>query len=235
MHCDLATFEASTDGHKYCLVAAVTIEIHKESKLLPIFIPMPKKGAVCAVAALKEALTMCDNRNLHQIPGSRIVQIQADGGGQFTNQRVRDLYWEKNITLAYSPAHQPSSNGIAERMVGILKSTVRRVLKQAHLEREWWSYACRFSGRVMREKVLGREWPHPLFGQLVGIWKSHDKTQTKSLDDRGSVGYLLDIDVWQSGTTPVHPYHARWYGGQRSCTEASRSGKVSLESKHRSQ
>ena len=54
---------------------------------------------------------------------------------------------------------------------------------------------------MMREKVLGREWTYPLFGQLVGIWKSHDKAQAKSLDDRGSVGYLLDIDVWQSGTT----------------------------------
>ena len=51
-------FEASADSHKYCPVAAVTIEISKESKLLPIFIPMPKKDAVCAVAALKEALTM---------------------------------------------------------------------------------------------------------------------------------------------------------------------------------
>ena len=55
----------------------------------------------------------------------------------------------------------------------------------------------------MREKVLGREWPHPLFGQLVGIWKSHDKAQAKSLDDRGCVGYLPDIDIWQSGTTRV--------------------------------
>ena len=52
---------------------------------------MPKKDAVCAVAALKEALTMCDNRNLHQATGSRIVQIQADGGGEFTSQKVRDL------------------------------------------------------------------------------------------------------------------------------------------------
>ena len=88
-------------------------------------------------------------------------------------------------------------------MVGILKTTVRRMLKQAHLDREWWSYACRFARHMMREKVLGREWPHPLFGQLVGIWKSHDKAQAKSLDDRGSVGYLLDIDVWQSGTTRI--------------------------------
>ena len=140
---------------------------------------MPKKDAVCAVGALKEALTMCENRNLHQITGSRILRIQADRGGEFTNQRVRDLCWEKNITLSYSPARQPSSNGIAERMVGILKTTVRRMLKQADLGREWWSYACRFAGHVMREKVLGREWPHPLFGQLVGIWKSHDKSTGK--------------------------------------------------------
>ena len=37
----------------------------------------------------------------------------------------------------------------------------------------------------------------------MGIWKSHDKAQAKSLDDRGFVGYLLDIDVWQSGSTRI--------------------------------
>ena len=115
----------------------------------------------------------------------------------FTNKKVQDLCWEKNIVLSYSPAHQPSSNGIAERMVGMLKTTVRRMLKQANLGREWWSYACRFAGHMMREQVLGREWPHTLLGQLVGIWKSHDKAQAKSLDDRGSVGYLLNIGSMQ--------------------------------------
>ena len=205
MHCDLAAFEveASADGHKYCLVAAVTVEVDNVSKLLPFFIPMPKKDAVCATAALKEALVMCDNRNLHQIKGSRVTRIQADGGGEFTNKKIQDLCWEKNIVLSYSPAHQPSSNGIAERMVGMLKTTVRRMLKQANLGREWWSHACRFAGHMMREKVLGREWTYPLFGQLVGIWKSHDKAQAKSLDDRGSVGYLLDVDIWQSGATRI--------------------------------
>ena len=203
MHCDLAAFEASADGHKYCLVAAVTIEVDNVSKLLPFFIPMPKKDALCATNALKEALLMCDNRNLHQIKGSRVTRIQADGGGEFTNKQVRDLCWEKNIVLSYSPAHQPSSNGIAERMVGMLKTTVRRMLKQADLGREWWSYACRFAGHMMRERVLGRDWTYPLFGQLVGIWRSHDKAQAKSLDDRGSVGYLLDIDIWQSGSTRI--------------------------------
>ena len=138
---------------------------------------------MCATAALKEALVMCDNRNLHQIKGSRATRIQADGGGEFTNKKIQDLCWEKNIVLSYSPAHQPSSNGIAERMVGMLKTTVRRMLKQSNLGREWWSYACRFAGHMMRERVLGREWTYPLFGQLVGIWKSHDKAQAKPLDD----------------------------------------------------
>ena len=94
MRCDLAAFEASADGHKYCLVAAVTIEVDNVSKLLPFFIPMPKKDAVCATAALKEALTMCDNRNLHQIKVSRVTRIQADGGGEFTNKKIQDLCWE---------------------------------------------------------------------------------------------------------------------------------------------
>ena len=203
MHCDLAAFESSADDHKYCLVAVVTVEVDNASKLLPFFVPMPKKDAMCAVTALKEALLMCDNRNLHQIKGSRVTRIQADGGGELTNKKIQDLCWEKNIVLSYSPAHQPSSNGIAERMVGTLKTTVRRMLKQANLGRGWWSYACRFPGHMMRERVLGREWTYPLFGQLVGVSKSHDKAQAKSLDDRGSVGYLLDIDIWQSGTTRI--------------------------------
>ena len=81
MHCDLAAFEASAHDNKYCLVAAMTIEVDKESKLLPIFVPMPKKDTVCALAAIKEALSLCQDRNLHQITGSRVLRIQADGGG----------------------------------------------------------------------------------------------------------------------------------------------------------
>ena len=104
MHCDLAAFEASTDGHKYCLVAAVTIEVDHESKLLPFFVPMPKKDAVCATAALKEALTMCENRNLHQITGSRIVRIQADGGGEFHQPESSEsmLGQERNVVVLSS-------------------------------------------------------------------------------------------------------------------------------------
>ena len=75
----------------FCLVAAVTIEVDKASKLLPIFVSMPKKDPVSGLAAIKEALTLCNDRNLHQISGSRIVRIQADGGGELNNQKLKDL------------------------------------------------------------------------------------------------------------------------------------------------
>ena len=54
MHVELATFEPSADGHRYCLVAAVTVEIDKESKLLPIFVPMPKRTLSADLQQLKK-------------------------------------------------------------------------------------------------------------------------------------------------------------------------------------
>ena len=80
---NLAAFEPSADGR---LVAAVTVKADKESKLSPIFVPLPKKDSVSGLAAIKEALTLCSDRNLHQITGWRIVRIQADGGGELNNQ-----------------------------------------------------------------------------------------------------------------------------------------------------
>ena len=71
MHCDLAAFEASAD----VLSPESPLRFDKESKLLPIFVPMPKKDATCAVAAIKESLTLCQDRNLHQITGSRVMRI----------------------------------------------------------------------------------------------------------------------------------------------------------------
>ena len=40
-------------------------------QFLPIFVPMPKKDSVSALAALKEVLGLCQDRNLHRITGSR--------------------------------------------------------------------------------------------------------------------------------------------------------------------
>ena len=66
-----------------------------------------------------------------------------------------------------------------------------------------WSRSPATSGPFLAAIGAGLPWVHPLFGQLVGTRKSHDTAQAKSRNDRGSVGYLLDIDIWQSGTTRI--------------------------------
>ena len=43
----------------------------------------------------------------------------------------------------------------------------------------------------------------PTFWTTCWRLKGHDKDQAKSLNDSGVVGYLLDIDIWQSGTTRI--------------------------------
>ena len=81
-------------------------DVEKESKLLPICVPMPKKDAVSGLAAIKEALTLCMiDRNLHQITGSSITRIQADGGEELNNQKLKDLCFDKDSNLSFSPAH----------------------------------------------------------------------------------------------------------------------------------
>ena len=62
-HLDLAAFEPSADGHRYCLVAVVTVEVDHVSKLLPIFVAMPNRNAVSGVAAIKEMVVLCNDRN----------------------------------------------------------------------------------------------------------------------------------------------------------------------------
>ena len=122
------------------------------------------------------------------------------------------------IIPIFAPTRAALDSEAVVTMAGLGKTAVRSLLKQAHLEAACWSYACRMSARMMREKVLGRIWKYPLFGQLVGMWKGHDKASTKSLEDRGAIGKLLDIDIWESQTTRILVSNAVVKGSQSTTT-----------------
>ena len=71
-------------------------------------------------------------------------------------------------------------------MFGVLKTTVRRLLKQAHLDRPWWSYACKFAGHMMREKVLGR------FSEFEEIQENSGKFRGTQWN---SVGFCMALHI----------------------------------------
>ena len=64
----------------------------------------------------------------------------------------------------------------------MLKTTVRRLLKQPPESPEGVIRVQICCAHDERERVLGLPWKWPLFGQLVGIWRGHNKDTITSLD-----------------------------------------------------
>ena len=70
---------------------------------------------------------------LQAFHGSSVLRI-LDQGTEFVNQEFEKHARQRGIHLATSPAHQPQSNGVAERLVGLAKQCTRRLLLAAGLQ-----------------------------------------------------------------------------------------------------
>eukprot|EP00975_Prorocentrum_lima_P051427 10770056-Prorocentrum_lima.AAC.1 len=67
--------------------------------------------------------------------------------------------------MAQIPPYQPRSNGLIERMVGIIKEHMRRVLHAAvEVGPIVWPYAAMYVADVMRHNSIGRLWSQAASG-----------------------------------------------------------------------
>eukprot|EP00971_Amphidinium_carterae_P128461 2544605-Amphidinium_carterae.1 len=66
-----------------------------------------------------------------------------------------------------------------------------------------WPFAVTFAATMQRVKILDGAWHLPLFGELVPIWRSHDKDGIKSLETCGALGRLLSVDYFGSHETII--------------------------------
>ena len=53
---------------------------------------------------------------------------------------------------------------------------------------------------MLRHKALGFTWRVPVFGEEVGMWRSHDKKHAKSAHNKGAIGRLIGADPWVNRT-----------------------------------
>ena len=102
---------------------------------------------------------------MHGIPSGRT---------EFVNAQLKHYTAQRGILMQQSPDHQPQSNGAAERVIGLAKAWTRRLLIASSLGFEYWPYAMKFAGDLARNRALKLPFPHPCFGEVVGIWKSGD-------------------------------------------------------------
>ena len=194
----------SLDEKRYFIAAALRVQHDGSGILIPFFVPIENKSAIVVsreVFALVDWIANC--KQIQAFQGAKITRILSDQGTEFVNQEFENHARLRGIHLCTSPAYQPQSNGVAERMVGLAKQSARRLLLASRLPDIYWSYAMRFAAEMLRHKALGFPWNLPAFGEEVGIWRSQDKKLIKSANNRGAIGRLIEVTPWQNGTTSL--------------------------------
>ena len=165
--------DLSLDGKRYFVVAGLRVKHEEDVMLVPFFFLVENKTGFVVlqeVFQLIDYIASCEQ--LQAFHGSKELRILSDQCTEFVNQDFEKHARQRGIHLATSPAHQPQSNGVAKRLVGLDPDI-------------YWSYGMRFATEMLRHKALGFPWHVPAFGEEVGIWRSRDKKQTKSAHNKG--------------------------------------------------
>ena len=205
LHLDTGSWgDWSLDEKRYFIAAALRVEQDTHGILIPFFVPIENKSAIVVsreVFALIDWISTC--KQIQAFHGAKITRILSDQGSEFVNQEFETHARLRGIHLATSPAYQPQSSGVAERMVGLAKQCTRRLLLASRLPDIYWSYAMRFAAEMLRHKASGFAWNMPAFGEEVGMWRSQDKKLIKAANNRGAIGRLIAVIPWQNGTTSL--------------------------------
>eukprot|EP00975_Prorocentrum_lima_P063925 12894491-Prorocentrum_lima.AAC.1 len=65
------------------------------------------------------------------------------------------------------PPYQPRSTVLIERIVGLVKEQLSKVLHPADVGPLYWPYAAMYIADVMRHNSTGRSWNPPAVGEFV--------------------------------------------------------------------
>eukprot|EP00975_Prorocentrum_lima_P003334 734939-Prorocentrum_lima.AAC.1 len=58
--------------------------------------------------------------------GIQIARVQSDNGGEFNNDQLISGCRMRGVHMSHIPPYQPQSNGLIERMAGIIKEHMRK-------------------------------------------------------------------------------------------------------------
>ena len=110
---------------------------------------------------------------LRAITGAQrsIVRFHSDAGKEFINAETKKVLDENGIFQSHTGGHDPKSNGLAERFVGIIKHAAANLIAHSGLSLVFWYYASVQAAYQYRSRVLGAPMPKdaPTFGDRVLI------------------------------------------------------------------
>ena len=116
------------------MVAGLRVQHENKIMLVPFFIPVDNKSGLVVsqeVFQLIDYIASC--KQFQAFHDSKVLRILSDQGTEFVNQDFEKHARQRGICLSTSPAHQPHSNGVAERLVGSANQCTRRLLLASRL------------------------------------------------------------------------------------------------------
>ena len=115
-------------------MAGVRVKHENTYMVVPYFLPVKSMSGMTvtkAVFQLTDQINVCNR--VQSFRAAHILRIFNDKGTEFVNQKFDTATPQRGTHVATSPAHQPESNGLAERLVGLAKQTTRRLLLACQL------------------------------------------------------------------------------------------------------
>ena len=135
----------------------------------------------------------------------RVKTVMFDNAGELVAGRMREICDERGIHIISSVPHSPSSNGVAERLVGVATSGTRAMLRDSGLPPQFWAEAmATFMYLRNRTPTTANDGKTPfkrfydvvpdvshicVFGCVVCV--TLPKESLGKLDQRAAMGYLL--------------------------------------------
>ena len=93
---------------------------------------------------------------LYAIGGQRgVVHLHSDRAMEFLAAKVVQHLIEAGVHQTTTSGHDPAANGLAERMVGLLKERLREYLVKGAVQEKYWPYLFDKAAMWMRDQVPG--------------------------------------------------------------------------------
>ena len=117
-----------------------------------------------------EALTQQD-----VAPGDRLTRLHTNKVTEYLGEAMKLRLQNRQIYHTTTMGYDPTSNGLAERVVGPVKEQARTTLQAAQLPDNVWPWASEHACEQARSKLLAPITKLTPFGAEVAIRKNHHR------------------------------------------------------------
>jgi transposase InsO family protein len=156
--------------------------------------------------------------------GKRIKLLHTDGGGEFSNQEMKEYCNSRGIEHRLNIPCGSTQNAYAERRIGIIINDTRTLLIDSGLPAEYWGYASAHSvylrnrigrqGRVSPHELLLKRKPRldhlRVFGCAAYTWLPQVHRELGKLNARAELTVFLGFEEGTSNSLLVDRNNGRF-------------------------